>query len=145
MVQARSAGGSPDEARRELERLLSEDQRLSEVLRTTRAQRRRLAAEIRALEAHLSFSPQVTDPEWARRAAALQGGTIADAAAMVLADRGPMRTSELLKVLQAVGKLRHSEWAYSTLAMSLRRDPRFERDQRNRGGWLLRRGSSPSI
>lgn len=139
MARAREDEGHHEDVQRQLRELKAKDKLLAAKLRATRAERRKLSAQIRALEAHAALSQQLMDPEKAMLTAQLQGGTIAEAAVLVLQERGPMRIVELLAVLQDAGKLRRSEWAYSTLFTSLSRDARFERLPGRRGYWQLAR------
>lgn len=138
MARARTDAGTRRDVQHQLQELKATDQLLAASLRDTRAERRKLAAQIRALEAHAALSEQLTDPAMTLLTAQLQGGTIAEAAALVLQERGPMRVVDLLTVLQDAGKLRRSEWAYSTLFTSLSRGDRFERAPAKRGYWQLR-------
>ena len=138
MTGARSTGKSSDPKLR-VEELKREYDRLGEVLKEARGVRRRLAALIQALDAELANSLDSDLPAAVRQAAALQSTTIAEAAAVILGQSGPMRLADLMSELQEAGKLRRSEWAYSTLFTTLTRDERFVRVPQKRGVWRLRR------
>ncbi len=127
------------EIERQLGQLRRRDDRLAESLRDTRDERRQIAAQIRTLEANLHLVREATSRRAPARAAALQAGTIADAAASLLRERGaPARLTDLVTELQAAGKLLRSEGAYATLFRALARDARFERVAGARGTWRLR-------
>lgn len=136
MTGARSTGKSSDPKLR-VEELKHEYARLGEVLKEARAVRRRLAALIQALDAELANSLESDLPAAVRKAAALQSTTIAEAAALILSQSGPMRLADLVTQLQNAGKLRRSEWAYSTLFTTVSRDGRFARVSGARGMWGL--------
>jgi len=128
------------EIERQLEELRRRDGRLAQSLRDTRDERRQVAAQIRALEANLQLLRQVTAPTSGAHPAAMQAGTIADAAEAILLERGgSARLLDLAADLQAAGKLLRSEGTYATLFRALSRDARFERAPGERGTWRLTR------
>ena len=143
MTGARSTGKSSDPKLR-VEELKREYARLGEVLKEARVVRRRLAALIQALDAELANSVDSDLPAAVRKAAALQGTTIAEAAAVILSQSGPMRLADLVTQLQNAGKLRRSEWAYSTLFTTLGRDRQFAKVTGRRGYWMLTAKSGES-
>ncbi|HUY24497.1 MAG TPA: hypothetical protein VMV09_04230 [Candidatus Saccharimonadales bacterium] len=138
MTGERSEGKSPDPQLR-VKELKREYARLAEVLKEARVVRRRLAALIQTLDGELANSRSSDLPDRVRKVAALQSTTIAEAAAVILGQSGPMRLADLMSELQEAGKLRRSEWAYSTLFTTLTRDERFVRVPQKRGVWRLRR------
>jgi hypothetical protein len=133
MAQTGGADPSLRSVETQLAQVREEYERLSEAIRTAKGRQRVLAAEMRALEAHLLLA---RDPEGGT-AAAMQAGTLGAATAAILRSSGPMRIADLVRELQDRGKLLRSEWAYSTLAKTLARDPRFKRVQSRRGYWQV--------
>ena len=117
----------------QLRALRRQDDRLVESLGDTREARRRLAGQIRALEATLSVvrSGGGTDR------AELQAGTIGDAVETLLRRDGSLRVIELTAQLQDVGKLLRTDSAYATVFKTLARDPRFRKVSGRRGYWEL--------
>jgi len=141
LTLARVTSDATDPARQirdQIRQLQDEDSRLAESLRDTRAARHRIAAQIRSLEANLKLLEQLAGPAAERNLAEIQGGTIADAAAAILARLGGAGTmTQLVAELQEAGKLLRSPGAYPTLMKALTRDQRFERVPDQRGQWRL--------
>ena len=128
---------SPTDPVRELERQLAElegeDERLAQDLEATREARRKLAGRIRALRASLSMVRDAGQGYTAE----LQGGTMADAIAVLLQHHGEMRAREMAAALQEAGKLLRTDSAYSSLFKTLARDRRFAKVPGRRGYWRL--------
>jgi hypothetical protein len=134
MVRPQSRQDPVAEIERRLDELRGEHARLQEEIRKARAKQRRLAAEMRTLEAHIALSRDAGRGP----VGALQSGTIGDAIEASLRAAGrPQRIIELVHSLQDAGKLLRSEWAYSTVAKALARDRRFRRSLSRRGFWEL--------
>ena len=117
----------------QLRSLRRQDDRLVESLGDTRESRRRLAGQIRALEATLS----VVRSGGRSDRAELQAGTIGDAVESLLRRHGPLRVIELTTQLQDVGKLLRTDSAYATVFKTLARDLRFRKVPGRRGYWEL--------
>jgi hypothetical protein len=118
----------------QLAHVQQEHMRLAQVIREAKARQRAISSEMRTLEAHLRLA---RDPRKGD-VATLQAGTLGEAAAAALSRAGkPVRIIDLVKELQDAGKLLRTEWAYSTLAKTLARDPRFRREPGHRGYWKL--------
>ncbi len=135
MVRARSRWDPVAAIERRLEELRREHAALRDQVLKAKAQQRRLAAEMRTLEAHIALSRDAGNGV----VGALQSGTLGDAVAASLREAGrPQRIIELVHSLQDAGKLLRSEWAYSTVAKALARDHRFRRSASRRGYWELK-------
>ena len=117
----------------QLAALQSQDDQLARSLEDTREARRRLAGQIRSLEAGISLVRSGGRPEGTQMAA----GTIADAIEVLLRSQGQMRAIELTEALQDAGKLLRTDSAYATLHKTLARDERFEKVSGRRGYWKL--------
>lgn len=127
-----------EQIRDQIRFLEQEDARLSESLRDTREARHRVSSQIRSLEGSLHLLEQLDSPTAARDVAELQAGTIADAAAVILArTEAPMALTALVASLQDSGKLLRSPGAYPTLLKALTRDHRFERVPGGGSTWRL--------
>ena len=113
--------------------LRRQDDKLAQSLEDTREARRRLAGQIRALEAGIGLVRSGGQPAGTQ----LASGTIADAVAVLLRVRGEMRAIELTRELQRAGKLLRTDSAYATLHKTLARDPRFTKAEGRRGYWKL--------
>lgn len=138
MTRRNSGGTRAPGIQDQIDHLMAEDAELLAEISQLRARRRQLAARLRALRAHQSLSHDVRDGEMNDRNINLQIGSIADAAALLLGERGPTAASELVSILQEAGKLRYSEWAHNTLLNAFRRDPRFEHAPGRHGVWQLK-------
>jgi hypothetical protein len=114
--------------------LRRQDEQLAQSLDDTREARRRLAGQIRALEAGISLVRSGGQPAGTQ----LASGTIADAIESLLRVNGEMRAIELTEALQDAGKLLRTDSAYATLHKTLARDPRFSKVSGRRGWWKLR-------
>jgi hypothetical protein len=117
----------------QLATLRSQDGKLAQSLEDTREARRRLAGQIRSLEAGLSLLRSGGHPADTQ----LASGTIADAIEVLLRGKGEMRAIELTEALQDAGKLLRTDSAYATLHKTLARDGRFAKVTRRRGYWKL--------
>ncbi|HUY57521.1 MAG TPA: hypothetical protein VMV12_06805 [Candidatus Micrarchaeaceae archaeon] len=117
----------------QLAALQSQDDKLAQSLEDTREARRRLAGQIRALEAGIGLVRSGGQPEGTQ----LASGTIADAIEFMLRSQGEMRAIELTEALQDAGKLLRTESAYATLHKTLARDGRFAKVNGRRGYWTL--------
>jgi hypothetical protein len=117
----------------QLAALQSQDDKLAQSLEDTREARRRLAGQIRALEAGISLVRSGGQPEGTQ----LASGTIADAVQVLLRAKGEMRAIELTDALQNAGKLLRTDSAYATLHKTLARDARFAKVKGRRGYWQL--------
>jgi chromosome segregation ATPase len=117
----------------QLATLRSQDEKLAQSLEDTREARRRLAGQIRSLEASLSLVRSGGQPADTQ----LASGTIADAIEVLLRARGEMRAIELTEALQNAGKLLRTDSAYATLHKTLARDGRFTKVEGRRGYWKL--------
>lgn len=127
-----------DQIREQLRRLREEDARLAESLKDNRAARHQISAQIRSLEGNLRLFEQLDSPAAAREVAEFQAGTIADAAAALLARaEHPMALTDLVAALQDAGKLLRSPGAYPTLLKAMTRDHRFERVPGHVSTWRL--------
>ncbi len=133
MAERRSPSDPVRELERQLAELEGEDERLAQDLEATREARRKLAGRIRALRASLSM---VRDGGQGYTAE-LQGGTMADAIAVLLEHHGEMRAQAMAAALQDAGKLLRTDSAYSSLFKTLARDHRFEKVPGRRGYWKL--------
>ena len=133
MAERRSPTDPVRELERQLAELEGEDERLAQDLEATREARRKLAGRIRALRASLSM---VRDGGQGYTAE-LQGGTMADAIAVLLEHHGEMRAQAMAAALQDAGKLLRTDSAYSSLFKTLARDHRFEKVPGRRGYWKL--------
>jgi hypothetical protein len=117
----------------QLAALRTQDDKLAQSLEDTREARRRLAGQIRTLEAGISLVRSGGQPEGTQ----LASGTIADAIEVLLRARGEMRAIELTEALQDAGKLLRTDSAYATLHKTLARDGRFGKATGRRGYWKL--------
>jgi chromosome segregation ATPase len=117
----------------QLASLRRQDDKLAQSLEDTREARRRLAGQIRALEAGISLVRSGGQPAGTQ----LASGTIADAIEALLRVNGEMRAIELTQALQNAGKLLRTESAYATLHKTLARDARFAKVKGRRGYWKL--------
>lgn len=117
----------------QLAALRRQDEKLAQSLEDTREARRRLAGQIRALEAGISLVRSGGQPAGTR----LASGTIADAIEALLRVNGAMRAMELTAALQNAGKLLRTDSAYATLHKTLARDSRFDKVKGRRGYWSL--------
>jgi len=118
---------------KQLAALQRQDDQLAQSLEDTRETRRKLAGQIRSLEASLSLVRSGGRPADTQ----LASGTIADAVEGLLRARGDMRAIELTEALQKAGKLLRTESAYATLHKTLARDGRFDKVKGRRGYWAL--------
>jgi len=118
----------------QLAALQRQDDKLAQSLEDTREARRKLAGQIRILEASLSLVRSGGRPADTQ----LASGTIADAIEVLLRARGVMRAIELTEALQDAGKLLRTDSAYATLHKTLARDSRFSKVGGRRGYWKLR-------
>jgi hypothetical protein len=135
MVRATTRPNAATEIEAQLAKVKLDHDNLAREVLKLRARQRRLAAEMRTLEAHLALARDPASGEMA----ALQSGTLGDAISSLLERGGqPVRIVDLVHELQAAGKLLRTDWAYSTVAKALSRDPRFERVPGRRGHWHLR-------
>ncbi|MGA7088922.1 MAG: hypothetical protein WB116_11735 [Candidatus Dormiibacterota bacterium] len=117
----------------QLAALRHQDDELAQSLEDTREARRRLAGQIRALEAGISLVRSGGKPADTQ----LASGTIADAIEALLRAQGEMRAIELTEALQSTGKLLRTDSAYATLHKTLARDQRFKKIAGKRGFWGL--------
>jgi hypothetical protein len=117
----------------QLATLQRQDDKLAQSLEDTREARRRLAGQIRALEAGISLVRSGGQPAGTQ----LASGTIADAIEVLLRAKGEMRAIELTEALQKAGKLLRTDSAYATLHKTLARDARFAKVKGRRGFWKL--------
>jgi chromosome segregation ATPase len=120
----------------QLAALRGQDEKLAQSLEDTREARRRLAGQIRSLEASLSLLRSGGHPADTQ----LASGTIADAIEVLLRAKGEMRAIELTEALQDAGKLLRTDSAYATLHKTLARDERFGKVEGRRGYWKLTLG-----
>ena len=135
MVRATVRPDAVTEIEAQLAKVKRDHDKLSAEVLQLRARQRSLAAQMRTLEAHLALA---RDPA-SGKVAALQSGTLGDAISSLLKDGDQaIRIVDLVHQLQAAGKLLRTEWAYSTVAKALSRDPRFEKAPGRRGYWHLR-------
>jgi chromosome segregation ATPase len=117
----------------QLASLRGQDEKLAQSLEDTRGARRKLAGQIRSLEASLSLVRSGGKPADTQ----LASGTIADAIEVLLRAQGEMRAIELTEALQNAGKLLRTDSAYATLHKTLARDARFGKVTGRRGYWAL--------
>ncbi|MGC2207516.1 MAG: hypothetical protein WA724_06630 [Candidatus Dormiibacterota bacterium] len=117
----------------QLAALRHHDDKLAQSLEDTREARRRLAGQIRALEAGITLVRSGGQPEGTQ----LASGTIADAIEVLLGANREMRAIELTESLQKAGKLLRTDSAYATLHKTLARDARFAKAEGRRGYWRL--------
>lgn len=117
----------------QLAALRHQDDKLAQSLEDTGEARRRLAGQIRALEAGITLVRSGGQPEGTQ----LASGTIADAVEVLLRTNGEMRAIELTESLQNAGKLLRTDSAYATLHKTLARDSRFAKVNGRRGYWKL--------
>ena len=117
----------------QLATLRRQDDKLAQSLEDTREARRRLAGQIRALEAGITRCASGGQPAGTQ----LASGTIADAIEVLLGAHGEMRAIELTHALQDAGKLLRTGSAYATLHKTLARDSRFAKVKGKRGYWKL--------
>ncbi len=129
------AGGSATASRRTTRRSTPPRRQAGSVPRGHQKARRRLAGQIRALEAGIGLVRSGGQPAGTQ----LASGTIADAIEALLRMSGEMRAIELTEALQNMGKLLRTDSAYATLHKTLARDSRFARVPNRRGYWRLAR------
>jgi phage gpG-like protein len=125
--------GSATEIEARLEQLRDADKELAKALAGTKDARRRVASELRTLQATLNWIRSGSQPQDAE----LYLGSIGDAVKVLLSRNGPMRVADLTRDLQEAGKLLRADSAYATLHKTLARDGRFEKVDGRRGYWKL--------